>query len=753
MSEEHTGAMVAFLPGDPNALTVPGGDPADQLHVTSIYLTGDHTELTAQHRHEIGRVLAELQHGPINAMVTGIESLGDDTPAATVLLLDAPELHQLRDRIKQAMQAAGVPVPQDKYPTYLPHLTVGYGTPHEDAAQWIGTTFTIDRVAAFYGPDRAEVPLTKGSTVTRFYAPSIARMGVPTGDGRIIMPGAISYRTLPVSFRWQEFDAPGHDGAVVIGAVDQIDIDPVTGNVAGYGELANPDIIPEVTRAMELMRLGVLGISIDPGEVTIEQGPGDMMMFSKYEISSFTALPIPAFSDTRVMLVDDMAVMPVEECDDDMYPEDDEGWLYSLTAAVTSEGLTSLPVAGVDAKWDGAAAAGRVAQWAGVDSPDAGDAEWAKYGKAFLYRDDSMDPHTRGAYKLGVADVADGELTLIPRGVYAVAGVLAGARGGANIPQQQQDTLKGAVRSLYGHLADALDDTGIKAPFSLTACATARPPAAWFEDPQLTGPTPITITPDGYLYGHIGLHGQKHRGFSGDVYIPRSKSAYREFLLGGTTTSEGTVVPTGKITLGGGHAADSLAAQPAAAHYDDVSTTVAVVSAGDDRFGVWVAGALKHGVTDEQIDDLLQSPPSGDWRVDQLGNLEMIGVHSVNVPGFAVYRVNADASTGQVYSLVASADFTSVEKLPVFTATPGGDLRAELAAAGAPWPTISAVIRGVQFGPYEVAEGCVRGMIAEAFGAEPEETDRSVMLSRAAWAKAQLDMFKAGIASRATVEG
>lgn len=743
MSEEHTGAMIAFLPSNPDALTVPGGDPADQLHVTFVYLGSDHTEYTAQHRHDIGRTLERYAaQGPVEATVTGVQSLGQDDPAATVLLLDVPALHAMRPGMKADLTAAGVPVPEDTYPQYLPHLTVGYGVPHDLAQNMIGSTVTLDRVAAFYGPDRAEVPLTKGTTVTRFYAPSIARMGVPTGDGRLIMPGAISYRTLPVSFRWQEFDAPGHDGAVVIGAVDQIDIDPETGNVCGYGELANPEIIPEVTRAMELMRLGVLGISIDPGDVTIEEGPGGMMLFSKYEISSFTALPIPAFSDTRVMLVDDMAVMPAEECDDDVMPDDEEGWLYALTASVTSEGLTGLPVAGSDVAWDGPGAAQRVASWAGVDGPDAGDAEWAKYGSAFLYRDDSADPHTVGAYKLGVADVRDGELMLIPRGVYAVAGVLAGARGGADIPEAQQDTLKGAVRGLYDHLADALDDDAIKAPFSLTACATNRPPSAWFTDPQLTGPTPITITPDGYVYGHIGLHGQKHRGFSGDVFIPRSRSAYREFLLGGTVTAEGTIIPTGKITLGGGHAADSLAARPATEHYDDVSTTVAVVSAGDDRFGVWIAGALKSGVTDQQIDDLLQSPPSGDWRVDQLGNLELIGVHSVNVPGFAVYRINVDATTGDVYSLVASADFTQVE-MPAFAA--GGDLRAELASVGVEWPTISATIRGVGFGPYEVAEGCVRGMIDQAFGVAPAETDKSAMRARAAWAEAQLALFNAGI--------
>lgn len=724
MATEHTGSIVAYLPDFGEDLTVPGGVPVDDLHVTLVYLTDDHTELTTGHRAAIAEVMA-AHPTIIEGDIVGAQFLGQDDPQATVLMLDAPALHVARNSIKAALAEAGVPVPEDTYPEYLPHITVGYGTPLADAEKMVGKRFTLGTLAAFYGPDREHVALNvrEGSPMAdtkgqRFFAPSIARMGVPTGDRRLIMPDAISYRTLPIAYRWQEFDAPGHDGAVVVGAVDQIEIDPVTGNVSGYGELADEAIIPEVKRVKELMRLGVLGISIDPGEVIAEQTGDGWTLFHKYEISSFTALPIPAFADTRVMLVDEMDMIPApaevdveieRDCEDDTVVPEGEDWMYALTASVRSEGWADMPVYPADTEWDGSAAADRVLAWAS----DGDVVDWDKYKQAFLYQDSEADPETKGAYGFGIADVTEGHLSIVPKGVYAVAGALSGARGGTTIPEADQAAMKTALAGIYKHMATALDDPSIEAPFSLeslTACAAERPPAAWFADPKLTGPTPITITADGQIFGHIGLHGQKHRGLPGEVSIPKSMSGYREFLLGGTVTAEGTVVPTGKITLGGGHADASLGAQPAVAHYDDVSTTVAVVSAGDDRFGVWVAGAIKAGTTDTQIDDLLQSPPSGDWRRDQLGHLELIGVHSVNVPGFAVYRVNADLQSGDVYALVASIDFSQVEPERV-TFDLDGDLRAQFDAAGVAWPTISATVGGVEYGPFEVAPGCVASML------------------------------------------
>lgn len=303
MADDNTGAMLAFLPHGPQFLAVDGGDPPEELHVTMLYLGDDHTVYGAQHRHDISQVLSALGTGPVTATVTAVQTLGSNEPPATVMMLDATDLHALRPTLKQALADAGVPVPEDTYPEYLPHLTLGYGLNPDDYQSRVGEILTLDRVGAWYGPGRAEVPLTEETRMgDRFYA-EIARMGVPTGDRRIIAPGALTYRDLPRALRWQEFDAPGHEGSVVIGRIDSIDIDNATGLATAYGELLDPDVIPEVVRARELIRNGVLGISIDAGQVEYEDMMDGWTMFTRYEIAAFTALPIAAFASTPIYLV------------------------------------------------------------------------------------------------------------------------------------------------------------------------------------------------------------------------------------------------------------------------------------------------------------------------------------------------------------------------------------------------------------------------------------------------------------------
>jgi hypothetical protein len=76
---------------------------------------------------------------------------------------------------------------------------------------------------------------------------------------------------------------------------------------------------------------------------------------------------------------------------------------------------------------------------------------------------------------------------------------------------------------------------------------------------------------------------------------------------------DGSRVPVGQVTLGTGHAPIYASAQ-AAAHYDNTGTAVADVRAGSDVYGIWVAGALRPGVTDTQVRALRGAALSGDWR-------------------------------------------------------------------------------------------------------------------------------------------
>jgi hypothetical protein len=125
----------------------------------------------------------------------------------------------------------------------------------------------------------------------------------------------------------------------------------------------------------------------------------------------------------------------------------------ALAAAVT--GRVDLPVADRARDWDGAAATRRVFDWA--------DGDPERIGRAFLYRDPDADPATQAAYKLGFADVIDGTLTIIPRGVAATAG----GRGvdAAGIPAAEKGRVRARICSLYTRIQQDIEDWP-ECPFS-----------------------------------------------------------------------------------------------------------------------------------------------------------------------------------------------------------------------------------------------------------------------------------------------
>ena len=190
---------------------------------------------------------------------------------------------------------------------------------------------------------------------------------------------------------------------------------------------------------------------------------------------------------------------------------------------------------------------------------------------------------------------------------------------------------------------------------SMTAAAIpTAPPEAWFKDPQLTSPTALVVEDDGRVYGHIAAWGTCHIGQVGKcVEPPTSPSNYAYFRTGALRTAEGTSVAVGHLTMGTGHAGPRDSASAAAEHYDNTGTVFADVAAGEDAYGIWVAGALRPGITAEQVRVARSAPISGDWRTIR-GALELVGALAVNVPGFPVPRPQGLLASGEVRSLQAS---------------------------------------------------------------------------------------------------
>ncbi len=216
----------------------------------------------------------------------------------------------------------------------------------------------------------------------------------------------------------------------------------------------------------------------------------------------------------------------------------------------------------------------------------------------------------------------------------------------------------------------------------------ALPPAEWFEQPQLSGPTPLTITPEGRIFGHVALWTVPHRGFlhyawSEKIYAPRNTTGYREFLTGSTPVAccveprcghERQTLRTGVLTVGTTHAGKRLSAADAQRFYENSGLQAADVLMFDDQWGPCISGALRPGMDDARVREVLGSTPSGDWRWIN-GNLELCAVLGVNTGGIPVIA-SSYVEEGEVRTLIAGWGAPPSEPDEALVASIGGSLRA-----------------------------------------------------------------------------
>ena len=114
--------------------------------------------------------------------------------------------------------------------------------------------------------------------------------------------------------------------------------------------------------------------------------------------------------------------------------------------AVTS--FQDLPLADRDREWDAAEAERRVREWAGAtEEPN------EKYRDAHVWYD-ADKKESFGSYKLLIADVVDGRLKAMPRGVMAAGGVVEGARGGVDVPSSDVSRVKSHLAKYYSKMGD-----------------------------------------------------------------------------------------------------------------------------------------------------------------------------------------------------------------------------------------------------------------------------------------------------------
>lgn len=658
-----------------------------------------------------------------------------------------------------------------------------------------------------------------------------------TGDGRVFARNSLSHRRLPSPVMFSRKIGQRHEGAVAVARLESVEYAPGRGWI-GTGAFLDPKIVPEVAEAVYLIREGVSRPSVDlEPNLTFElvPSPHDPESFlrrvTQGRIMGFTFVPYTAFDQVEIEVSD----------------EEDEAILASagVTFAVNTSSWRSMPIAARETTFNFRQAINRILEWSGGQA--------SRLNRAFLYRDPRGDPSIRTSYRLPIADIIDGRLTLIPRAVFSAAVFMSGGHGGLDdIPDAEKERIRTVITRIYdvlreqfedprirppwqrggrqnrdnaadiipeggiemptisytldtdtgevveepetenatfqeddgdgecgnletapgarlneaarrcaarrgwamsdgsfpirpksmqgaedlsnairavgrarpntearrsavrrhiieragelglseeipdtwnrdGSLSEGDDDSSAVAPatfqnqeedecpegqvrnedgecveengdsngsrsriYGVQAAGSSSPPKDWFNDPSLTRATPLTITDDGQVFGHLATWGQCHTGIGNQcVTAPRSTTNYAYFRTGETVCADGSRVPVGKITLGTGHADTSLGYVPAVQHYDDSGAVVAVVNAGEDRFGIWVAGSLVSGVDEEKLAELRRSPLSGDWRRIG-GNLELVAALAVNSPGFPVLRASGEGDE-EIVEVLTSA--------------------------------------------------------------------------------------------------
>lgn len=477
----------------------------------------------------------------------------------------------------------------------------------------------------------------------------LALEGELTGDGRMFTPGAVRWEKLPVPLRWVRVDEGEHRGAVVVGRIEEVWRDGVTIMGRGTFDAGSADGVEAARQVAEGLTPGVsvdlddvsfeirvAADLLDESELVVDGEPepepeegmrvvmrykpeDEVMVTTDARLRAATIVATPAFADARIAMADD--------------PEDEEDREYALTFQLDQQERTPTEGMAEDAQ--------RALDWR-AEGHAGGEENTVQRARSIARREALSEDTIRRMHAFfsrnaqyptmnGFSPGDDG-FPSPARVAWGLWGGDAGATWSSKLFERMERRENAAALT--------------------AASAPTRPPAAWFSDPGLAGPTPLTVTDDGRVYGHLATWGTCHTGYAGQcVEPPSSATNYAYFRTGAIRTAEGDEIAVGRLTLDTNHAGRRLGASDTAAHYDHTGLAVADVSAGEDVHGIWVAGAMRPGVTDDEVRTLQASPLSGDWRRIG-GNLELVAALAVNSPGFPIPRVLV--AGGAVVSLQSS---------------------------------------------------------------------------------------------------
>lgn len=467
----------------------------------------------------------------------------------------------------------------------------------------------------------------------------LAPEDVETGDGRGFNAGSVTSRPGALPFSWQKSAIGGHDGSVVTGSVNRMM--RKDGLIHWDGFLMPTEEASEF--AGWLLHFGKFGVSVDGDAGRLDSAKTKstgVMWFEAVRAAGLTAVAIPAFHEAYV------AFGP--------HPEMPERG--ALTAALLAKGDM--------VEFD------RGPGW--VTNPRETKRihdYWTKKGEEGYAKIGWGTPgdFTRAKKLIGAKIAANSPEDMkylnqiIAQWHHDALGYWPGELGkpgnAPDTPENRRRAARHAAASRGIEVKDDINDGWETVLVASGGSKKARPPMHYFEQQEGSGSLYIAENPDAngfrQTWGYAAEWGVCHIGFEGQcVEAPEEEGDFSDFHLGYTRTQQG-MIRTGVIAYKVEHRdADQILTETAEqSHFDNVACAWAAVRLGTDERGIWFAGVVLPGVTEEDI-TLIEATGqvSGEWKYGSLRALQ-----SVNAPGFAVKSSAEFDENGNVLALVASA--------------------------------------------------------------------------------------------------
>jgi hypothetical protein len=293
--------------------------------------------------------------------------------------------------------------------------------------------------------------------------------------------GKMTHRPMPMPLMVR-FGSGGHEGATVVGKVSRIFDGP--GGYWGEGEFLDPVMVPEVPKAIYMLKEKVMGPSVDlDRDFTVEavrhptRQDKRAGMFREYNVIGVTLVPMPAFHQVHMAIDNDENTPEAQVKGPDVQlgvdSEADRALLASIGVDasdwpyfdVNGETWKQWPLAPRDYQYDADDAVKRIAYWSGIGSENP---NVDRYASAFLWRNGNQtgDSLAQDSFRLPLCDIINNEPHLIYHAVYSAAALLSGAHGGLpNIPEEDKQAMIPVINELYSVMAQAFGDENLVSPF------------------------------------------------------------------------------------------------------------------------------------------------------------------------------------------------------------------------------------------------------------------------------------------------